>query len=302
MKKDFLSIDYLKMEDIESIFRVTERFKQTSKTLLRINQPQQILRGKTLAMIFAKPSTRTRISFDVAMNQLGGHVIYLNQNDIQLGRGETIADTARVLSRYVNGIVARLFAHEDLLELAKNASVPVINGLTDLLHPCQVLSDMYTIKEKFGSLSGLKLAYVGDGNSNVCHSLMYACSRLGLEMVIACPNKYKPDKDILAATEIKVLKDPEEAVKQADIVYTDTWASMGKEKENKKRIKALKLYQVNSELLKLAKKTAVVMHCLPAHRGQEITDEVMDGKQSIIFDQAENRMHVQKGILVWLIG
>ena len=200
MKKDFLSVDYLKIEDIDSVFRVTYRFKQTAKTLFRIGQPHQILRGKTLAMIFAKPSTRTRVSFDVAMNQLGGHVVYLNQDDIQLGRDETIADTTKVLSRYVDGIVARLFAHGDILELAKNASIPVINGLTNLLHPCQALSDMYTIKEKLGRLSGLKLAYVGDGSSNVCHSLMYACSKLGVKMSIACPRQYSPKPGILKET------------------------------------------------------------------------------------------------------
>ncbi|MBU0530166.1 MAG: ornithine carbamoyltransferase, partial [Nanoarchaeota archaeon] len=299
--KHFLSIDDLKVEDIKSIFNITERLKSSSKTLLRIGQQHNMLNGRTMAMIFAKPSTRTRVSFEVAMQQLGGNAIFLGMNDIQLGRGESIKDTAQVLSRYVHVIMARLFAHEDLLELARYSSVPVINGLTDLLHPCQITADMYTLQEKFGKLEGLKLAYVGDGENNITHSLINASKKLGIEMTVGCPTGYKPRKEILEGSNVKVVKDPVQAVTGADVVYTDTWVSMG-DKKAKKRIKDLKPYQVNSKLISHAKPKAVVMHDLPAHRGNEITDEVMDGDQSIILDQAENRLHVQKGILAWLIG
>jgi len=299
--KHFISIDDLKIEDINSIFSLTERLKTSSKTMLRIGQTHSMLNGKTMAMIFAKPSTRTRVSFEVAMRQLGGHAIFLGMNDIQLGHGEAIKDTAQVLSRYVDVIMARLFAHEDILELARYSRVPVINGLTDFLHPCQIMADMYTLKEKFGKLDGLKLAFVGDGDNNITHSLMHGCSKLGIEMVIASPKGYEPDTGITKQTGFKVMKDPEIAVKGADVVYTDTWTSMG-DKNKSKRAKILKPYQVNSKLMKYAKDTAVVMHDLPAHRGQEITDDVMDGSQSIIFDQAENRLHVQKGILAWILG
>ncbi|MFH1977763.1 MAG: ornithine carbamoyltransferase [Candidatus Aenigmatarchaeota archaeon] len=301
MKRDFLSIDNLKLDEIKYIFGVTERLKKNNLNLLRLGQGSNILSGKTLAMIFAKPSTRTRVSFEVGMQQLGGHAIFLGVHDIQLGHGETIGDTAKVLSRYVDIIMARLFDHNDILELADKAEVPVINGLTDKLHPCQILADMYTLREKFGKLEGLKLSYVGDAGNNICQSLMYAANKLGLEMTIGCPPNYKPDKEIQSFTDIKITKNPKEAVKNADVVYTDTWISMG-DKQAKKRIKDLTPYQINSDLMKHAKKTAVVMHDLPAHRGNEITDGVMDGPQSIILDQAENRLHVQKGIMVWCLG
>lgn len=300
--KHFLSIEDLNADEIHYIFNLASRLKAASKTMLRIGQPHSLMRGKTMAMIFAKPSTRTRVSFEVAMYQLGGQAIFLGMNDIQLGRGESIKDTAQVLSRYTNVIMARLFSHNDLLELAEHATVPVINGLTDYLHPCQALADMYTLHEKHKDLTGLKLAYIGDGNNNVTHSLMNICSKLNIEMIVSSPKDYEPDPSIRKKTGISVLKDPFEAVKDADVVYTDSWISMGKEKEKKKRMRVFKPYQVNSKLMSHAKSSAVVMHCLPAHRGYEITDEVMDGEQSIILDQAENRLHAQKGLLHWLLG
>jgi ornithine carbamoyltransferase len=298
--KHLLSVNDLTEKEIHEIFRKTNELKKSNDKLLK---------DKTLGMIFAKPSTRTRVSFEVAMTQLGGHAIYMGMNDLQLGRGETIADTAKVLSRYVDVIMARLFDHNNIEELAQNAAVPVINGLTDLLHPCQALSDMYTIREKFKRLKGLKLVFIGDGNNNVTHSLLYACSKLGVNITVACPPGYEPMTEILveaennagkSGAEVKLMQNPKEAVKDADIVYTDVWVSMGREKEKEKRMNDLKPYQVNSELLKNAK-NAVVMHCLPAHREQEITDEVMDGPRSIVFDQAENRLHVQKAILAMLV-
>jgi len=300
--KHFISVDDLRIEDAKSIFALTERLKSSSKTLLKIGQSHSMMRGKTMAMIFAKPSTRTRVSFEVAMQQLGGQAIFLGMNDIQLGRGESIKDTSLVLGRYVHVIMARLFAHDDMIELAKWSQVPVVNGLTDFLHPCQAMADLFTMKEKFKKLEGLKLAYVGDGKNNVTHSLMYACKKLGVEMTVGAPKNYHPDVSVTKQTGFKVTTDPIEAVKNADAVYTDTWVSMGKEKEKKKREKIFKKFQVNPKLMAHAKSSAIFLHCLPAHRGYEVTDEIMDGKQSAIFDQAENRLHVQKGILAWLLG
>jgi ornithine carbamoyltransferase len=268
-------------------------------------QDHPLLKGKTLAMIFEKPSTRTRVSFEVGMWQLGGYALYLSSTDLQLGRGETIGDTAQVLSRYVSGIMARVFAHQTILDLVKYSKVPVINGLSDFSHPCQGLADLFTVYEKKGRLEGLKLAYIGDGN-NVAHSLLYGCSKVGMNITLGCPEGYEPDSLVVeqaeeeakrTGCEVKVIHDPKEAVKGADVIYTDVWASMGKEKEREERLKILKPYQVNPQLVQGAKEDYLFMHCLPAHRGEEVTDEVADSKNSVIVDQAENRMHTQKAVM-----
>lgn len=267
------------------------------------------LQGKTLAMIFSKPSTRTRVSFEVAMTQLGGHALYLSASDLQLGRGETIADTARVLSRYCDAIMIRTFAHSDVETMARYSRVPVINGLTDLVHPVQALADLLTIYEKLGRLEGVKLAFVGDGN-NVAHSLMLGGSKMGMDVRIVCAPGYEPSAEITKLAvetaerhggRIRVTNDLEEGVRNVDIVYTDVWTSMGQEKEREQRLRALAPYQVNSLLMSKAKPGALFMHCLPAHRGEEVTDEVADSIQSVIFDQAENRLHVQKALLSLVI-
>ena len=300
-KRDLVSILDVK-DDLVSLLELSANIKNRTKA----GERYEPLRGKSLAMLFEKASTRTRVSFEVAMTQLGGHALFLSPNDLQIGRGETIADTARVLSRYVDGIMYRAFRRDNVQELARNATVPVINGLDDKEHPCQVIADLFTILEhKGGAFKQLNLAYVGDGN-NVCNSLLLGAAIVGMDMTAACPSGYEPDAELLAATRslardtgstIQVVDDPFGAVQRADIVYTDVWVSMGQEKEQEKREKAFRLYQVNSALIGHAKKDAVVMHCLPAHRGLEITDEVMDGPQSIVFDQAENRLHAQKAIL-----
>jgi ornithine carbamoyltransferase len=267
--------------------------------------PHPHLAGKTLGMIFQKSSTRTRVAFEVGMYQLGGHALFLSPRDIQLGRGETIQDTAQVLSRMLDGIMIRTFDHEEVLELAKWADIPVINGLTDLLHPTQVIGDMMTIKEHKGRLQGLKLAFIGDGN-NVAHSLLFGGAKVGMEVVIATPPGFEPDSQIVSlaqedaqATGAKlwVVNDPAEAVRDADIVYTDVWASMGEEDQAAEKEQQFNKYQVNQSLMSLAKRDAIVMHCLPAKRGKEITDEVMDGPQSVVFDEAENRLHAHKAIM-----
>ena len=303
--KSLASLYDLTREEIEQILKTSELLKLQ---LLR-GQERALLKGKTLAMIFEKPSTRTRVSFEVGMWQLGGYPLYLSANDLQLGRGETIADTAQVLSRYVDGIMARVFAHQTILDLVKYSRVPVINGLSDFTHPCQGLADLFTIYEKKGRFSGLRLAYVGDGN-NVAHSLLYGCSKVGMDIIIASPKGYEPHPDVVSQAkkeakrnggEVKVTNDPKEAVKGADIVYTDVWASMGKEKEREERIKIFKPYQVNGNLVKGAKGNYIFMHCLPAHRGEEVTDEVADSRNSIIFDQAENRLHTQKAIMAMIM-
>jgi ornithine carbamoyltransferase len=295
----------LKKEEIEQILKGSELLKFQ---LLR-GEEHHLLKGKTLAMIFEKPSTRTRVSFEVGMWQLGGYALYLSAGDLQLGRGETIADTAQVLSRYVDGIMARVFAHQTILDLVKYSKVPVINGLSDFTHPCQGLADLFTIYEKKGRLSGLKLAYVGDGN-NVAHSLLYGCSKVGMNIALACPKGYEPDPEVVSKAKeegektgckVKVTKDPKEAVREADVIYTDVWASMGKEKEHEKRVMIFKPYQVNGKLVKEAKEDYIFMHCLPAHRGEEVTDEVADSKNSVIFDQAENRLHTQKALLALIM-
>jgi ornithine carbamoyltransferase len=306
----------LKGRSIDSLFHLTreeiEQILETSKLLkfqLLRGEEHPLLKGKTLAMIFEKPSTRTRVSFEVGMWQLGGYALYLNASDLQLGRGETVADTAQVLSRYVNGIMARVFAHQTILDLVKYSKVPVINGLSDFTHPCQGLADLFTIYDKKGRLSGLKLAYVGDAN-NVAHSLLYGCSKVGMDITLGCPKGYEPNPGVVSGAreegnrsgcKVKVTNDPKEAVKEADIVYTDVWTSMGKEKEREKRVKILKPYQVNAKLVKEAKEDYLFMHCLPAHRGEEVTDEVADSKNSVIFDQAENRLHTQKALLALIM-
>ncbi|MFH1854761.1 MAG: ornithine carbamoyltransferase [Candidatus Omnitrophota bacterium] len=295
MKKGFLTINDLTKADIEEIFSLAAELKVNRKT------HAALLKNKTIGLIFEKPSTRTRVSFEVGIYELGGNVIYLSSDEIELGKREAIKDAARALSRYLDGVVVRTFSHDRLLEMTRFSAIPVINGLTDLLHPCQALSDLFTVKEKKG-LNGVTFAFVGDGN-NVLNSLLYGCNKMGIKIKVACPKGYEPDENILRETEAvtELFNKPEDAVKDADVVYTDVWTSMGQEKEYKKRLKVFKKFQVNSKLLGLARKNAIVMHCLPAHRGEEITDEVLDGKQSIVFDQAENRLHVQKAILVKLL-
>jgi len=299
--KSLASLDDLTKEEIEQILKTSDLLKLQ----LYRGQEHPLLKGKTLAMIFEKPSTRTRVSFEVGMWQLGGYALYLGAGDLQLGRGETIGDTAQVLSRYVNGIMARVFAHQTILDLVKYSRVPVINGLSDYSHPCQGLADLFTVYEKKGRLSGLKVAYVGDGN-NVAHSLIYGCSKVGMTLVLGCPKGYEPDSQVVArgkeeakrnGCEVIVTNDPKEAVKGADAIYTDVWASMGKEKEKEERVKIMKPYQVNRDLVRLAKEDYIFMHCLPAHRGEEVTNEVADSRNSVIFDQAENRMHTQKALM-----
>ncbi|MGA7991241.1 MAG: ornithine carbamoyltransferase [Thermoanaerobaculia bacterium] len=268
------------------------------------------LAGKILAMIFEKSSTRTRVSFEAGMTQLGGAAQFLSSRDIQLGRGEPVSDTARVLSRYVNGIMARTFAHQTVLDLARDASIPVINGLTDLLHPCQALTDYFTMSERFGSLRGLKLAYVGDGN-NMAHSLMYGGPKCGVDVAVATPAGYEPDAQVAAnakadataaGTKLVVTTSKEEAVAGAHVVYTDVWASMGQEGDQERRVRDFAGWTVSNALMALAHKDAIFMHCLPAHRGEEVAAEVCDGPRSVIYDEAENRLHVQKAILVSLMG
>lgn len=299
--RDFLSIHDWTREELDQMLKTAELLKLRQKT----GQIDQPLKGKTLGMIFTKSSTRTRISFEVAIWQLGGYGLFLSANDLQLKRGETIADTARVLSRYLDGIMIRTYAHDDVTELARHADIPVINGLTDLLHPCQVMADLFTIQEKKGRLEGLKLCYVGDGN-NMANSLMHGGAKFGMHVTIACPKGYEPDASMVreamndakaSGARIEVVNDPYEGVKGADVVYTDVWASMGQEAEAIERAKIMQPFQVNSQLMAAAKPDAIFLHCLPAHRGEDVTDEVIDGPQSVVWDEAENRMHVQKAIL-----
>ncbi|MEE9119362.1 MAG: ornithine carbamoyltransferase [Calditrichia bacterium] len=303
MLKHFISIaDYSKQE-IEEIFSLTKDLKEKTKK----GEEHHLCKGLTLSMIFAKPSARTRISFETGMYQLGGYALYLSPNDIGIGKRESVSDISRVISRYNDIIMARMFDHQHIVELAEFASVPVINGLTDYNHPCQIMADMFTILEHRGQLDGLKITYIGDGN-NVANSWINLASILPFNLTICSPPGYEPDNDILVhakennISKVQVLSNPEEAVKDADVVYTDVWASMGQESETKERHNIFKNYQVNQQLMSLAKVDAKVMHCLPAHRGDEITDEVIDGPQSIVFDEAENRMHVQKAIIVKLLG
>ncbi|MBI5144191.1 MAG: ornithine carbamoyltransferase [Candidatus Omnitrophica bacterium] len=303
MKKDLLAVSDLTVKDINEILDLTADVKKNRSGY------SDALKGKSIGLIFQKPSNRTRVSFEIGMVQLGGYAIYLGPSEIEMGRRESVKDVACVLSRYLDGIVARTYRHEDVKELARFAAVPVINGLSDLAHPCQGLSDIFTIKERFHNFKGIVLAYIGDGN-NVLNSLMAAASKVGLDMKIATPKGYGPiGKAISLAkifskksgSKIEFYSDPKLAAKDADIIYTDVWVSMGQEREADKRVKAFKNFQINSKMLKLAKKDAVIMHCLPAHRGQEITDEAIDSKNSIVYDQAENRMHAEKAILLKLL-
>ena len=306
MVEHLLSMQDLSPNEIEAILDKAEGLKEK----LRKGEPHELLRGKTLGMIFEKPSLRTRVTFETGMTQLGGHAIYLAPADIQLGKRESVPDTARNLSRWVDAVMARLFKHDIIVELARHSSVPVINGLTDLHHPCQTLGDLLTIREHKGKFRGLKLAWVGDGN-NVCNSLLLGCTLVGMNISAVCPHGYEPDASVVkqakknaekSGAKLELLTDPKKAVAGADVIYTDVWASMGQEKEAKQRMRAFKGYQVNAQLLKLAKPNVIVMHCLPAHRGQEITDEVIDGPRSVVLDQAENRMHAQKALLVSLLA
>lgn len=291
----FLDLADLTAEDIQELLDNAVGLKAE----LRKGGNKPILKGKVLGMIFEKPSLRTRISFEVAILQLGGHALYISPAEIGLGTRESVADVARVLSRYTDCIMARTFSHNHIVELAKYATVPVINGLSDYNHPCQGLADLLTIHEKKGKLQGLKLAYVGDGN-NVARTLLVGASKMGIHIVIASPSGYSLSKEG-QTSEVEFTDDPAAAVQDSDIIYTDTWASMGQEDEAEERKKIFMPYQVNSELLSLAKPDAIIMHCLPAHRGQEITDDVMDSSQSVVFDQAENRLHAQKAILASLL-
>jgi ornithine carbamoyltransferase len=301
--KDFVCINDLAQEEFDQIIDLAIEVKKNPSAYATS------LKGKTLAMIFQKPSTRTRISFEVGIYQLGGIALYLSSNDLQLGRGETVADTAKVLSRYVDGIMARVFSHQDILALASNATIPVINGLSDLLHPCQGMADYLTIREKKGK-GKLKIAYVGDGN-NVAHSLLYGAPKAGLDISVVSPYGYFPDKNIVdevskeaskKGTSVEITADIDQGVRNADVIYTDVWTSMGQEAEQLKRLVNLRPYQINPELMKKARKGAIFMHCLPAHRGEEVVDEVVDSAQSVVFDQAENRLHVQKAIMLTLMG
>ena len=296
--RDFLAIPDFSREELEHLFVLAERMRsgEYRKTPLA---------GKTLAMIFMKSSTRTRVSFEVGTYQLGGHALFLSPRDVQLGRGEPIMDTARVLSRYVDGIMIRTFAHQDIEELAKYSSVPVINGLTDLLHPCQILADLLTVRQHLGTYEGKKFAWIGDGN-NMANSWINAAYRLGIELTIACPEGYEPADHLLARAQkvakVRVVRDPKEAIEGADVVNTDVWASMGQEEEQKLREKAFSGFTVDAKLMKRAAADAIFLHCLPAHRGEEVTNDVIEGPQSRVWDEAENRLHIQKAIMAVLMG
>ncbi|AFH59246.1 ornithine carbamoyltransferase [Paenibacillus caseinilyticus] len=299
--RDFIGLVDYAPEEIQYLIDLAINLKKKNQA----GEVFQPLKGKTLGMIFEKSSTRTRVSFEVGMYQLGGHALFLSKNDLQLGRGETIHDTAQTMSRYLDGIMIRTYAHRTVIELARGATVPVINGLTDLSHPCQALADYQTIQEKKGRLQGLKMAYIGDGN-NMVHSLMMGAAKLGMNFAVATPQGYEPDSEVLelsreaaskAGSSIWVGTDPVEAIADADVVYTDVWASMGFEAEQKERELAFKNFQVNEALVKYAKKDYLFMHCLPAHRGEEVSEGVIDGVNSVIFDQAENRLHAQKAVM-----
>ena len=304
--ENLISLAQLSAEEIYEILDLAAELKEEWRK--EGNRP--LLAGKTLGMIFQKPSLRTRVSFEVGMRHLGGEALYLSPQEIKLGERESVADVARVLSRYVDGIMARVFAHSDVQELAAQASVPVINGLSDFSHPCQALSDLFTIKEERGTLRGLRLAYVGDGN-NVAHSLLLGASLVGMDIWVATPPGYEPQDEVVAkakgfaqrmGSQVVLTHDPQEAVRGADMIYTDIWASMGQEEEREERLKVFPPYQVNAQLVAKAGRSPLVMHCLPAHRGEEITDEVIDGPYSIVYTQAENRLHLQKAILLLLMG
>ena len=302
-KKDFIEIHDYSAAEVMQIFKLAREIKKKPARF------SKALQGQTLAMIFEKSSTRTRVSFEVGMFQLGGHALFLSSRDIQIGRGEPIPDTARVLSRYVDAIMARTFAHQTVTDLATHASVPVINGLTDLSHPCQAMADYFTAWEHFGKLKGRKIAWVGDGN-NMAHSLMFGAPKVGMHIAVATPAGYAPDRDVVAAaksdaraagTKITLTHSIDEAVRDADVVETDVWASMGQEEEAEKRRRDFAGWELDQRVMSLARKKAIFMHCLPAHRGEEVSADVIDSPQSVIFDEAENRLHVQKAILLTLM-
>jgi ornithine carbamoyltransferase len=299
--RDFLTVNDFTQEELRELLEFAKMLKAQQKE----GTAHPLLQGKTLGMIFQKSSTRTRVSFEVGMYQLGGHALFLSASEMQIGRGEPVKDTARVLSRYLDGIMIRTFDHDEVQELAEFADIPVINGLTDYLHPCQAMADLLTVMEHKGKLEGLTFAYVGDGN-NMAHSLMLSCSKMGLNVTVGCPAGYQPAPEIVAAakanavisgTSVIVTEDPLYAVRSADVLYADVWTSMGQEAESEERLRVLAPYQLNEKLLKAAAQDAIVMHCLPAHRGEEITEAVIEGAQSVVFDQAENRLHAQKAIL-----
>ncbi|MCK9212691.1 MAG: ornithine carbamoyltransferase [Ignavibacteriaceae bacterium] len=299
--KSLLTIHELSLEEVWQIFELSKSLKEKRLS----GEPHRLLEGKKLGMIFSKPSTRTRVSFEVGIFELGGTGLYFNQNDLQLKKSENVSDTAKVLSRYLDGIMIRTFDHQDVVDLATFGSIPIINGLTDLHHPCQVLADLFTILEKKRTLQGLKLAYIGDGN-NMAHSLLHGCAKVGMNISIASPSGYTPLDSVVAESQndakymgskIEILDDPIAAVKDADIVYTDVWASMGQEKEAQERKTKFMKYQINSALVKHAKDDYLFMHCLPAHRGDEVVNEVIDSANSVVFDEAENRLHVQKAVM-----
>ena len=307
-KRDLLTLQDISDEELMAILRLAKRLKND----LKLGRPHRHLPGRIIALLFQRPSTRTRISFEVAIRHLGGDAIYLSWQELQLARGETIADTARVLERYVNAIVARLAKHESLVELAENTKIPVINALTNRFHPCQIMADLLTLWERFGRLKGLKLAYVGDGN-NVCNSLLLGCTKVGMDISVACPYGYEPDPEAVrwafdnaarTGSTVIITDDPLEAVRDANAIYTDTFMSMHvPEAEREKRMEAfIPRYQVRPELFEHARPDAIFMHCLPAHRGEEVVAEVIDGPRSIVFEQAENRLHVQKALLLFVFG
>jgi ornithine carbamoyltransferase len=303
--KDFLTLEEFSPEVIHGLLAKAKALKSASL----LGENPSPLKGKILGMIFEKSSTRTRVSFEAGMIQLGGNALYLNSQDLQLGRGESIADTAKVLSHYVDAIMIRTFSHDTIEELALHATIPVINGLTDLYHPCQAMADLLTIQEEKGTLAGLKLTYVGDGN-NVAHSLMIAAAKVGMHFTIASPKGYEPEASIVknsmeyakaSGGSVKVLNDPKEAVLDADVIYTDVWTSMGQESENQHRLQVFNSYQINDALVEGAKKDFTFLHCLPAHRGEEVTAEIIDGPNSVVFQQAGNRLHAQKAVLAELL-
>ena len=304
MGRDFLQVTDLSRAELAALLRQAARCKRNRRL------GQRALAGKTVALVFQKPSMRTRVAFEVAVLQLGGTVVYLGQDDIQLGRREPVKDVARVLSRYVDAIVVRTFAHQDAMDFARYADIPVINGLSDLMHPCQALADLLTVQEAFGRLQGITVAYIGDGN-NVLHSLVETCALTGVHLTAATPAAYRPDARVwrnaqrlarASGSRVRWTTNPKEAVRGADVLYADVWVSMGQEAQRRRKLQAFRRYQLNDALLKLAAPRARVMHCLPAHRGEEITDSVMEHRRSVIFDQAENRLHVQKALLLMLLG
>lgn len=302
MKRDLLSILDLMAGELDEIIRDAVNLKM----LRREGRPHEFLKGKSLAMVFEKASTRTRISFETGMYELGGHALFLNPQDLQIGRGEEIRDTARVMSRYVDGIMIRAYRHENIEEFARYSDVPVINGLSDREHPCQIIADILTIREHFGTLSGLKVAWIGDGN-NVCNSFVLASALTGYEITVGSPARFQPRREIVQRAlsmggKVAIVREPENAIRDADVVVTDTWVSMGEEAEKTTRLKEFKRYTVTGALMEKASPDAIFLHCLPAHRDQEVADEVIEGPRSLVFDEAENRLHAQKALLVKLLG